>query len=132
MWKRCGNDVHCSLGVFLPNLFFFSSSFHLNVCSITPLQLKGDMPRPSHCHRSKLTEQNIHFCERTETQRSSFCMLRCECKKCFLHATDKILKNGRKDFRQKTILLFVCPESISKINRPDPTMTFFDGLYLCP
>ena len=60
---------------------------------------------------------------------SSFCMYKGE-----LSTLHKILKIGRRDFEKKTIFLFFCPESISKVDpgpiQSDPTMTLFDGSYL--
>ena len=44
-------------------------------------------------------------------------------------AMHKILKNCQR-LQIKPIFLFLCPESISKMTRPDQTMTLLDGSFL--
>ena len=46
---------------------------------------------------------------------SSFCMYICDSS-----AMHKILKNGRRDLESKPIFLFLCPESISKVDQAGP------------
>ena len=45
--------------------------------------------------------------------------------KCTMH---KILKNDRRHFGEKPVFLFLCPESISKVDLAD--IFLFDGLYI--